>query len=355
MTQPTQNPAHPKKAPRQGGTLGKSIASNSKEMILVLVLAAVVILLTLMTKGKFISPANLKSMAYQLPEFGFIALGMMIVVLTGGINLSVVNTAAMSSIVGAMVISRIYAKGAGNATLALLAGIAAVSVVALLAGSLNGISVAFTGVTPMLVTLATMMIFEGIGLLLTKGGAVSGFPENYMWIGSGSVLGVPFPMVLFAVAVIVYIILLEHTAWGKRVYMVGCNPTATHFSGVNNKAVLMRVYLISAGCGIFAALLITSRYNSAKVDYGSSYMMKSIVATVLGGTDITGGYGKVIGTVTAVFIIQAISSGLNLLNVNRFLTDVIMGGLLLLVLIINFVNFVVTNERKKRQAAVKAS
>lgn len=329
--------------------------NNSKEIILFAVLVVVIIFLAIMTRGKFIGSANLSSMAAQLPEFGFIALGMMVVVLTGGINLSVVNTAAMSSIVGAMVITRIFDQGNGNATLALTAAVATIAVVALIAGAINGYFVAHVGVAPMLVTISTMMIFEGVGLLLTKGGAVSGFPKNYMWIGAGKILGIPFPMVLFVLAAVAFIILLEHTAWGRRVYMVGCNPTATRFSGVNNKSVLMKVYLLSAACGIFAALLISSRYNSAKVDYGSSYLMKSIVATVLGGTDINGGYGKVTGTVTAIFIIQAISSGLNLLNVNRFLTDVIMGGLLILVLVINYLNTVASAERSKRRAAVKAA
>lgn len=333
----------------------KSIRESSKEVTLIAVLVVITLLLAILTKGKFLSSANLVSMAFQLPEFGFIALGMMVVVLTGGINLSVINTAAMSSIAGALIISKIFNQGAGNATVALIGGLAGIVVVALLGGALNGLAVAHFGVAPMLVTISTMMIFEGVGLLITKGGAISGFPPNYMWIGAGKILGIPFPMILYTLAVIIFVILLEHTVWGRHVYMVGCNPTATYFSGVSNRSVLMRVYLLSAACGIFAAILISSRYNSAKVDYGSSYLMKSIVATVLGGTDINGGYGKVIGTVTAVFIIQAISSGLNLLNVNRFLTDVIMGGLLLVVLAINFISMILSARRSKQQAAAKAA
>lgn len=332
----------------------KSIRDNSKEATLIAVLVVITLLLAVLTKGKFLSSANLVSMAFQMPEFGFIALGMMVVVLTGGINLSVINTAAMSSIFGALIISKVFNQGAGNATVALIGGLIGITVVALLGGALNGLAVAHFGVAPMLVTISTMMIFEGVGLLITKGGAISGFPSNYMWIGAGKILGIPFPMILYILAVIAFVILLEHTVWGRQVYMVGCNPTATYFSGVNNRSVLMRVYLLSAACGIFAAVLISSRYNSAKVDYGSSYLMKSIVATVLGGTDINGGYGKVIGTVTAVLIIQAISSGLNLLNVNRFLTDVIMGGLLLVVLAINFISMVISARRSKQQAAAKA-
>jgi len=332
----------------------KTIRSGSKEFMLLGVLVVIAFILTVLTKGKFISMANLQSMASQLPEFGFFTLGMMICILTGGINLAVVNTAAMSSIVGALVMVKIYAGGQGSAGTAIAIGMLAVFAVAALGGLLNGFAISFIGVTPMLATLATMIMFEGIGLLLSKGNAISGFPESFIWIGSAKILGMPFPMVLFIVAVIVYYILLEHTPWGKRVYMIGCNPIATRYSGVNNNKVLMKVYMISAICGALAALLIMSRYNSAKVDYGSSYLMKSVTATVLGGTDINGGYGRVMGTVVAVFIIQSISSGLNLLNVNRFLTDVIMGALLILVLVINFASSVVKNARKKKQNAIKA-
>lgn len=331
----------------------KTVRGSSKEFRLLGVLLVIVFFLSALTNGKFISGQNLQSMASQLPEFGFFALGMMICILTGGINLSVVNTGAMASIVGAIAMVKIYVAGAGSIGVAILVGILAVFAVAALGGLLNGSVISIIGVTPMLATLGTMMLFEGVGLLLSKGNAISGFPQSFMWIGSGKVFGIPFPMIMFIIAIVVYTILLENTPWGKSVYMIGSNPIATFFSGVNNKRVLLRVYLISALCGAFAALLIMSRYNSAKVDYGSSYMMKSVTATVLGGTDINGGYGRVFGTVVAVLIIQSISSGLNLLNVNRFLTDVIMGMLLVLVLILNFVSSAMKYARMKKQIAVR--
>ena len=331
----------------------KTIRGSSKEFMLLVVLLLIVFILSVLTKGKFTSAANLQSMAAQLPEFGFFTLGMMICILTGGINLSVVNTGAMASIVGAMAMVKIYAAGEGSIGLAIFAGILCVFVVATLGGLLNGFAISIIGVTPILATLATMMLYEGIGLLLSNGYAISGFPKAFTWIGAGKVFGIPFPMILFIFAIIAYVVLLENTPWGKRVYMIGCNPKATRFSGVNNKKVLMRIYLISALCGGFAALLIMSRYNSAKVDYGSSYLMKAVTASVLGGTDINGGYGRVLGTMVAIMIIQSISSGLNLLNVNRFLTDVFMGVLLLLVLILNFFSAVIKNARNKKKTAVQ--
>jgi len=118
--------------------------------------------------------------------------------------------------------------------------------------------------------------------------------------------------------------------------MFGCNPIATLFSGINTKRVVTWVYLYTGTMAAMAALIMTSRYNSAKVDYGSSYLLQSIAAVVLGGTDIAGGYGKVIGTVVAIGIVQVISSGLNLLGVNRYIVDVTMGAILIGVLLLNF-------------------
>jgi ribose/xylose/arabinose/galactoside ABC-type transport system permease subunit len=111
---------------------------------------------------------------------------------------------------------------------------------------------------------------------------------------------------------------------------------ATYFSGINTKKVVMLVYLYAAVMAAMAAIIMTSRYNSAKVDYGSSYLLQSVAIVVLGGTDIAGGYGKVVGTVVAAGIVQVLSSGLNLIGINRFIVDVTMGVLLIAVLLLNY-------------------
>jgi len=277
-------------------------------------------------------------MATQLPELGLISLGMMVVILTGGIDLSITYTAALSGIVGALVLSAGYTGGAGEAAAGLLImkALLAILVTAGLCGSLNGFLVSYVGVSPILVTLGTMTLFEGISLWLTKGGAVSGFPEEFQWIGNGYVGFVPVPILIFAVFAVITAILLERTPWGRSVYMFGCNPVATYFSGINTKKTVMWVYLYAALLAAAAAIIMISRYNSAKVDYGSSYLLQSVAIVVLGGTDIAGGYGKVVGTVIAVGIIQVLSSGLNLIGINRFIVDVTMGALLIGVLLLNY-------------------
>lgn len=210
--------------------------------------------------------------------------------------------------------------------------------VASLTGIVNGTVIAYVGVAPMLVTLGTKTLFEGIGLNFTKGGAISGFPDIYSEIGNGSILGIPIPLVIYILVIIASYLLIERSAWGTEVFMVGCNETATRFSGINTKKTLMKVYLFSGIMSGIASLIISSRYNSAKTDYGSSYLMQSITAVVLGGTSITGGHGSVVGTVVAIAIMQVISTGLNILGVNRYIVDIITGGILIVILAIRFLS-----------------
>lgn len=310
---------------------------HAKEWILVGVFIILFALMAILSPSRFLSLDNLQSMAFQLPEFGILSLAMMVVIVTGGINLSVTSTAALSGILTAFTLSKLNASGS-NIVVTILAAIAVAVITSLVCGAINGSVVAYVGVSPILVTLGTMTLFEGISLNFTKGGAISGFPEQYFWFGNGTVLAIPVPMIIFVFVIIATVIMLERTPWGLSVYMVGCNPKATMFSGINIKKVLVRVYLYSAFLGSIAAIIMTSRYNSAKVDYGSSYLLQSVAAAVLGGTDVTGGYGKVMGTVIAVAILQVVSSGLNILGINRYIVDIIMGSILIVVLTINFIN-----------------
>jgi ribose/xylose/arabinose/galactoside ABC-type transport system permease subunit len=308
---------------------------HGKEWTLLGVFIVLFILMGILSPDRFLSIDNLQSMAFQLPEFGIIALGMMVIIITGGINLSITATSALAGIISAFVLSSSMADG--NIFITILASLVTAILVALLCGAINGLVVAYIGVSPILVTLGTMTLFEGISLNFTKGGAISGFPEQYYWFGNGNIAFIPVPMVIFAILAILTAVALERTEWGSKVYMVGCNPVATTFSGVNIKKVLMKVYLYSSLMAGIAAIIMNSRYNSAKVDYGSSYLLQSVAAVVLGGTNIEGGYGKVVGTVIAVAIIQIISSGLNILGINRYIVDITMGTILILVLTINFI------------------
>jgi len=291
----------------------------------------------------------------QMPELGIFALAMMMIILTGGINLSLTYVATASGIVMAMTLSALYGAGMAGPLaflISLLAGLA----MSIGCGLLNGFLVAQMHVSPILATLGTGILFEGISLYLTKGHAVSGFPEFVESIGNGKIGGVvPYSLIIFVVIAIVAWLMLERMPYGRKLHMAGSNATALVYSGANVKKQLFQVYVISAVFCFIASIIMMSRFNSMKVDYGSTYMMQSILASVMGGTAITGGYGKVGGVVLAVVTLQFLSSGLNIFGLNRFLVDVVMGSLLIGVLAIHFAVDAIQrrNLLEKMQADIK--
>ncbi len=318
---------------------------NPKEWILFGVFIIVFAVMTALSPSRFLSGTNLQSMVFQLPEFGLFALAMTVTILTGGINLSVITSGTMGSILAATVMSTMYKSGADpTVTIALAILVAIVSSCA--AGAINGILVSYVGAPAMMATLGTSTLFEGIGLLISKGNSISGFPTEFFWFGNGTIIGIPVPMIIFVIIAVITFILLEHTKWGQSVYMVGCNPTAAKFSGINVGSVMLRVYIYSGFLGGIATIIMMSRYNSARIDYGSSYLMQTVTAAVLGGVAITGGYGKVIGVVLAVLTLQSISSGLNIVGVDTNLSTVITGLLLIGVLAINFISAMTASKKK---------
>jgi simple sugar transport system permease protein len=307
---------------------------KTNEGILFVIFIATFILMSFLSPGRFLSRGNLLSMAYQLPEFGILALSMMLVIVSGGINLSLTFTATLSMIVGGLVMAALTAQG--NPHMGAVAGILVMVVIALVCGAVNGYVVVFLGITPMIATLGTSTLFEGISLNITKGGAISGFPEEFLEIGNGALLGIPIPLIIVVIVIAGMHLFLERSSFGSAIYMTGSNPKVSRYSGIDIKQVLFVVYAVAGFLAAIAGVLMASRYNSAKESYGSSYMLQSVAASVLGGTDINGGEGKIVGTLIAVMIIQIISSGLNIFGISRYLTNIVMGGILLLVLTIKF-------------------
>jgi simple sugar transport system permease protein len=211
--------------------------------------------------------------------------------------------------------------------------------------------VAYIGVLPILVTLGTQTVFDGISLNITRGSGVSGFPKLFQQIGAGTLGQIPYTILIYIVVIVVAYLMIERSSWGISIYMVGGNEKATRFSGINTRKTVMGVYIFSAVAAGLAGILMTSRYNSAKADYGSSYTMQAVAATVLGGTSINGGSGHVLGTVIAVAIIQVISSGFNILKINRNFTDIATGLILVGVLAMN--HFLAKGASRRIRAEVK--
>lgn len=313
------------------------------EIILFLILIIAFVVIGFGRPDRFFTIMNLKNMAFQMPELGILSLAMMATILTGGINLSIISSATLSSIIGAYVLSSPYAKQ--HPIPIILLTIAIIIIIALILGSINGFLIAYVGAAAMLVTLGTMTLFEGIGLNLTKGGTISGFPKEFIVIGNKALLGIPIPIFIYVIICIISYLILERLAFGIKVHMLGSNSIASEFSGINVKKIIFKVYLYSSVMSAIAGMIMISRYNSAKIDYGSSYLMQSITAVVLGGTSIYGGKGSVLGTVIAACIIQIVSTGLNIIGINRNIVDIVIGVILVAVLIIRFLVQHITKKK----------
>lgn len=305
----------------------------SPEGRLAVIVVAVFVLMAGLSPDRFLSVQNLTSMAFQFPEFAILALAMTVTMLTGGIDLSVVGIANLSAIVAAMILTNMTGSGDGVGVLVLALG--AALCVGLLAGLFNGILVAMLGLPPILATLGSGLIFTGIAIALTGGSAVMGFPVAAAWIGNSTIFGVPTPLILFALLAVGISLMLTRTSFGVKVRMYGANPLAARFAAINIDATLIKVYILSGGLATFAGMLVMSRANSAKADYGSSYLLLAVLIAVLGGVNPYGGYGKIIGVVLAVLSMQFLSSGMNMIGVSNFARELIWGSLLIFVMIVN--------------------
>jgi simple sugar transport system permease protein len=275
---------------------------------------------------------GLRSMAYQLPELGLLSLAMMVALLSGGLDLSIIATANLAALTAAAVLKAAPADTIGVALLAIegaavLAGLA----VAALVGLTNGILIGYLRVSPILATLGTMTLVKGLAIGLTHGSVVSGFPAGIVFLGNGSLLGLPMPLILFGAVALLLGLLLTRTPFGVIAALMGSNQQAVRFSGVDTSAALLRVYVLSALVASTAGFIMMARFDSANAAYGESYLLVTILACVLGGISPTGGFGKVGGLVLALVILQLISTACILLDLSQFLTLALWGGILLAV------------------------
>ncbi len=291
----------------------------------------------LLNGSRFLSYRNFASMGFQFPELGVFSLAIMISLITGGIDLSIISIANLAGLAAGLVLAQHGANGADIVTAIPLA--LAVSVVC---GLLNGWLIGYLRITPILATLGTMQLFMGVAFVLTKGHAVAGYPDAFQTLGNGTLLYVPVPLVLFLFCAFVLQILLSRTTLGMRLCMMGTNPIAAVFAGLDVPRLQVKTYVVSALLAGIAGLIVIARTNSAKADYGTSYLLQAVLVAILAGVDPRGGFGTVWGILLAVLSLQFLSSGLNLLRfqefagpyINNFTKEFTWGALLLLVMVL---------------------
>lgn len=326
---------------------------QSPEFRLAVIAVLVFALMAALSPDRFLSAQNLTSMAFQFPEFAILALAMTITMTTGGIDLSVVGVSNLSAVIAATILTSLAGPEATGlvAALWLALALSASLAVGATAGLFNGILVSRLGLPPILATLGSGLVFTGFAVAMTRGSAVMGFPDIVSVIGNATLWVIPVPLILFALLAIGLHVLLTRTGFGLRVTMYGANPLAALYAGIDIDRILLRVYVIAGMFSSVAGMVIMSRANSAKADYGSSYLLLAVLIAVLGGVNPYGGYGRVIGVVLAVLSMQFLSSGLNMLQVSNFARELIWGALLLLVMVINTTDWA---GLKARRASAKS-
>lgn len=321
---------------------------DSHALRLLVIAILIFIVFSILLPGKFFSIRNLQSMAVQFPEFGILAFAIMITMLTGGIDLSIVGTANLAAIFAATVLTRLGGDGGGlSPAVVLPLAFVAAYVAGTVCGLFNGFLVARIGITPILATLGTWSLYTGLAYVATGGPAIT--TTQMAFIGNGSILGFPIPVLVFILVALVFAVMLNRTTFGFNVYMLGTNPVAARYSGINSTRVLLRTYWISGMVAATAGIIFLSRANSAKPDYGSSYILLTVLIAILGGVSYTGGVGTVAGVVLSVLCLQFLSTGLNMYllemvgsSASIFFRQFAWGALLLLVMVYN-----VTVERRQ--------
>lgn len=298
-------------------------------------LAAALIIFSLVS-AQFLSVQNLTNVARQSVYLVLVSLGQMLVLITGGFDLSVGTAIALTSVVSATVMVALATAMPDMVWIVILAGAAAGFGAALIVGALNGIGIAQFGVSPFIMTLGVQSVGAGIALFLTGGVPVANLPYEFgNFFGFGRILGVPVP-VLFAVAAIVAMwLMMNRTRLGAHIYAVGGNLKAANLSGVNTKRVLFLSYAICALLASLAGLLLTARVESGETNLGGTIALESIAACVIAGVSLRGGIGRVENVVLGAFFIVLVQNGMNIARIGSYMQMVLLGSLLILAVILD--------------------
>jgi len=306
--------------------LSRRLPRLDRNVGLALVLIVELVIISALVPGYF-SLGGLFDASRQFAEAGLIALGMTLIIITGGVDLSVGSLLALVSVT----IGFSYQAGLSLAT-AILAGVA----VGALGGFFNGVMVTALGLHPLVVTLATFALYRGIAFAVSKANAVSNFPPWFAFFGEKTIAHlVPVQLVCFVLLAVGFSIVLGRTAFGRRLYAIGHNELTARFSGVNTAAVKIAVYTLT-GCLVgLAGVIYTSRISSARANAGFGLELTVIAMVVLGGTKITGGSGTILGTVLGVLILSYLQDGLAFAGVRSDSGLIVTGAFLIVAVLLN--------------------
>ncbi|MGD0472605.1 MAG: ABC transporter permease [Candidatus Velthaea sp.] len=274
---------------------------------------------------QFMSVANLTAVALQSSINAIIAIGMTLVIISAGIDLSVGSIAGLASVVAATVM---VTQGVG-------AGIAVGLAVGLAAGAINGVLIARLGLAPFIVTLGTLALFRGAALVFTNGQPIYGIPEPFRAIFAGSIGPIPTPVIIAIVCALIVDFTLRQTTFGEHILAIGGNEEAARLCGVAVGRVKALIYVIAGGLAALGGFVLVARIGAAEPIGGTGYELDAIAATVIGGTSLFGGVGTIGGTLIGALILGGLRNGLTLMNVQSFWQQVASGLVIILAVLID--------------------
>lgn len=284
------------------------------------VFISLVIFFSLRTPA-FLKINNLMNVARQVSMLGITAVGMMFVIITGGIDLSVGSLMAFTNVVCAYLMVRLGMNPIIASILCL--------VFCGLCGFINGFIITKFRVPPIISSMGLMNILRGLAFIISRGLPIYGFTPNFKILGQGYLGVIPIPVIIMIMIFSLGWFIINETPFGRYVYAIGGNEEASMLSGINVIATKQAVYTISGVFAGIASLIMLSRLNSGQPTTGSGFEFEVIISVVLGGVSVSGGSGRVFGVIMGVLIMGVLSNGLILINVNDYVQDVVMGTVLI--------------------------
>lgn len=302
-------------------------------------LAGALVVFTILS-DRFLTVDNIVNVVRQSVYLMLVSLGQMLVLITGGFDLSVGAAIALTSVVSAMSMVALSAVFPDAVWLVIVLGALAGFAAAMIIGFVNGMGVAYFGVSPFIMTLGVSSVAAGISLFLTGGVPVSNLPFEFADLfGFGRLAGVPVPVIVAAIAVAIMWVIMTRTRTGAHIYAIGGNIKAAHLSAIHTKRTLIFAYGLCALIASLTGLLLTARVESGEANLGGTIALESIAACVIAGVSLRGGIGRVENVVLGAFFIVLVQNGMNLAQVSSYMQMVLLGGLLILAVVFDQVRY----------------
>ncbi|MCI8374717.1 MAG: ABC transporter permease [Lachnospiraceae bacterium] len=302
------------------GILRRITKSNSFGIFIILL--AMCLLLTLAVRDKFLSGSNIVSVIRQFSFYGILAIGMCMVIITAGIDLSVGSVFALAGVLACIAIT----KWNLPVFVSVLIGMA----VGLVVGYFNGFCVTILKLPPMIATLGTMSIARGVAYTVTGGYPIGSLPDSFKFLGLGYIAGIPTPIVLMVVLAVLATLFLQKTVIGRWIYAIGGNEEGARLSGVPVNQIKRLVYALSGLMAAISGIAMAARLGVGQSTSGLSYEMDAIAATVIGGASLSGGSGSILGAIIGAAIMGVLRNGLVLLDVSAYWQQTVIGIVIIL-------------------------